>query len=55
MIKVNLNKKVGGQKEFRFDISLIKKITNWKPKIDVHYGLKKTIAQIKKYNNEFKK
>ena len=51
----NLNKKVGGQQEFRFDITLIKKIINWKPKIDVQYGLKKTIVQIKKYNNEFKK
>ena len=51
----NLNKKVGGQQEFRFDITLIKKLTNWKPKIDVQYGLKKTIVQINKYKNEFKK
>jgi len=51
----SLNKKVGGQREFRFNISLIKKITNWKPKIQLENGLKKTIDQIEIYKNESKK
>ena len=51
----NLNKRVGGQKEFRFNINLIKKITKWEPQIQLEDGLRKTIDQIKTYKNESKK
>lgn len=51
---VNLKKKVGGQKEFRFNINLIHKLTGWKPKLSLKDGLEMTIKKIN-YYNEFKK
>ena len=51
----SLNKKVGGQKDFRFDISLVKKLIKWQPKINIEDGLKKTISEINKYKDEYQK
>ena len=47
---INLRKKVDGQKEFRFNINLINKLTGWKPKLGLKEGLRLTIKKINYYN-----
>ena len=46
---VSLNKNVSGPYKFLTDISLLKKITKWKPKYPVEKGLLKTYKIMKKY------
>jgi nucleoside-diphosphate-sugar epimerase len=46
---ISRNNKVTGPMRFVTDISLVKKILNWKPKFSLEQGLKKTFFIMKKY------
>ena len=46
---ISENKKVWGPMEFNSDITLLKKLTNWKPKHSLEEGLEKTYNIMKNY------
>ena len=46
---ISENKKVWGPMEFNSDITLLRKLTNWKPKHSLEEGLKKTYNIMKSY------
>ena len=52
-IKV-LNKDVSGPMKYVHDISLLKKLTGWKPRYTLEQGLTETYKNMKKYANECK-
>ena len=46
---ISEDKKVWGPMEFNSDITLLRKLTNWKPKHSLEEGLKKTYNIMKSY------
>lgn len=49
----NLDKPVSGPMNFVCDITLLKKLTGWKPKYSIETGLEETYNIMKNYTNEY--
>ena len=47
-----LSKEVGGPMQFRYDISLLKKLTGWNPRYSLEEGLTETYNIMKAYADE---